>query len=98
MTDNANAAAIKNSLTIGQLAALAQVNVETIRYYQRRGLLDEPSKPLGGHRRYAVETARRVRSSSGRSNWGSRWKRLKACCVWRTAKVAARRGCWPSRS
>ncbi len=61
MTDNANAAAIKNSLTIGQLAALAQVNVETIRYYQRRGLLDEPSKPLGGHRRYAVETARRVR-------------------------------------
>jgi MerR family transcriptional regulator, mercuric resistance operon regulatory protein len=35
-------------VTIGRLAALAGVNVETIRYYQRRGLLDEPRKPLGG--------------------------------------------------
>ncbi|MGI9738125.1 MerR family transcriptional regulator, partial [Pseudomonas aeruginosa] len=25
-----------------------------MRYYQRRGLLDEPAKPLGGHRRYPV--------------------------------------------
>jgi len=37
------------------------VNIETIRYYQRRGLLDEPPKPLGGHRRYASEQAKRVR-------------------------------------
>ncbi|MBL8286277.1 MAG: Hg(II)-responsive transcriptional regulator, partial [Acinetobacter johnsonii] len=37
------------------------VNIETIRYYQRRGLLDEPPKPLGGHRRYAPEQAKRVR-------------------------------------
>ncbi|EOU9650239.1 MerR family DNA-binding transcriptional regulator, partial [Citrobacter braakii] len=35
-------------LTIGKLADAAGVNVETIRYYQRRGLLDEPAKPLGG--------------------------------------------------
>lgn len=48
-------------LSIGHLARAAGVNVETIRYYQRRGLLEEPGKPLGGHRRYAVETARRVR-------------------------------------
>ncbi len=41
-------------LTIGKLADAAGVNVETIRYYQRRGLLDEPAKPLGGHRRYPV--------------------------------------------
>ena len=34
------------------------VNIETIRYYQRRGLLDEPPKPLGGHRRYAPDQAR----------------------------------------
>ena len=32
-------------LTIGKLADAAGVNVETIRYYQRRGLLDEPAKP-----------------------------------------------------
>ena len=48
-------------LSIGSLAKAADVNVETIRYYQRRGLLDEPSKPLGGHRRYATSAAARVR-------------------------------------
>jgi MerR family transcriptional regulator, mercuric resistance operon regulatory protein len=48
-------------LTIGRLAKAAGVNIETIRYYQRRGLLDEPSKPLGGYRRYAPSAATRVR-------------------------------------
>jgi MerR family mercuric resistance operon transcriptional regulator len=48
-------------LTIGKLAESAGVNIETIRYYQRRGLLDEPPKPLGGHRRYAPEQTKRVR-------------------------------------
>ncbi|MDA8231260.1 MAG: Hg(II)-responsive transcriptional regulator [Magnetospirillum sp.] len=48
-------------LTIGKLAEAAGVNIETIRYYQRRGLLDEPAKPLGSHRRYPAEQAKRVR-------------------------------------
>jgi MerR family transcriptional regulator, mercuric resistance operon regulatory protein len=48
-------------LTIGKLAEAAGVNIETIRYYQRRGLLDEPAKPLGGHRRYSADSAKRVR-------------------------------------
>lgn len=39
-------------LTIGQVAKAAGVNVETVRYYQRRGLLREPEKPLNGQRRY----------------------------------------------
>lgn len=42
-----------HALTIGKLARLAGVNVETIRYYQRRGLLPEPVKPLGGIRHYS---------------------------------------------
>ena len=41
-----------SSLTIGGLAKAANVNVVTIRYYQRRGLLSEPKRPLGGIRRY----------------------------------------------
>lgn len=49
------------ALTISRLAEAAGVNIETIRYYQRRGLLSEPPKPLGGHRRYAPEEAKRVR-------------------------------------
>ena len=48
-------------LTIGRLADQAGVNVETIRYYQRRGLVPEPDKPINGHRRYAAEASRRVR-------------------------------------
>lgn len=52
---------METELTIGKLADAAGVNIETIRYYQRRGLLDEPPKPLGGHRRYAPEQAKRVR-------------------------------------
>lgn len=49
------------ALTIGKLAKAAGVNVETIRYYQRRGLLVEPAKPLGGHRRYPDEMVKRLR-------------------------------------
>jgi MerR family transcriptional regulator, mercuric resistance operon regulatory protein len=48
-------------LTIGGVAQAAGVNIETIRYYQRRGLLDEPQKPLGGYRHYAADTVKRVR-------------------------------------
>lgn len=47
--------------TIGALARKAGVNVETIRYYQRRGLVPEPAKPLGGIRSYAPEYVRRLR-------------------------------------
>lgn len=48
-------------LSIGQVAKAANVNVETIRYYQRRGLLTEPAKPLGGHRRYSDHEVNKVR-------------------------------------
>lgn len=40
------------NLTIGNLASSAGVNVETIRYYERRGLIDQPVKPKNGYRRY----------------------------------------------
>lgn len=43
---------IFQNLTIGTFADAAGVNVETIRFYQRKGLLPEPDKPYGGIRRY----------------------------------------------
>ena len=49
------------SLTIGSVAAAAGVNVETIRFYQRKGLLPEPTKPYGGIRRYAGVDVERLR-------------------------------------
>ncbi|MCK9396977.1 MAG: MerR family transcriptional regulator, partial [Methylobacter sp.] len=51
----------QESFTIGALAKRARVNVETIRFYQRRGLLVEPERPLGGIRRYTELDVRRVR-------------------------------------
>jgi MerR family transcriptional regulator, mercuric resistance operon regulatory protein len=51
---------VSDSLTIGILAKRGGVNVETIRYYQRRALLEEPSKPSGGFRRYPEESVKRV--------------------------------------
>ena len=48
------------AMTIGRLAKAAGVNVETVRYYQRRGLLREPHKPPGGQRRYAPAVAGRI--------------------------------------
>jgi MerR family mercuric resistance operon transcriptional regulator len=47
--------------TIGQLAAEAGVNVETVRYYQRRKLMPEPQRPPGGTRRYDEAAAERLR-------------------------------------
>ena len=47
-------------LTIGGVAKAAGVNVETIRYYQRLKLLEEPSRPPGGVRRYAEAAVARV--------------------------------------
>ena len=46
-------------LTIGRLAALSGVNLETIRYYERIGLMPEPGRTEGGHRAY--EAAHRQR-------------------------------------
>lgn len=48
------------SLTIGGLAKEADVNVETIRFYQRKGLMPEPDRPAGGIRRYGDEELSRL--------------------------------------
>lgn len=47
--------------TIAWLAREAGVNVETIRFYQRKQLLDEPPRPPGGVRRYSRDDVARVR-------------------------------------
>ncbi len=49
------------SMTIGQVAAQAAVHVETIRYYQRLGLLAAPPRPPAGIRRYDEKAVARLR-------------------------------------
>ena len=48
-------------MRIGELARTVDVNVETIRYYQRIGLLEPPDKPYGGMRSYKDEDLQRLR-------------------------------------
>ena len=52
---------IFENLTIGVFAKAAGVNVETIRFYQRKGLLLEPDRPIGGIRRYGPADVDRVK-------------------------------------
>lgn len=48
-------------LRSGQVAGLVGVNVETLRYYERRGIIAEPDRSLGGHRLYSQETVTTLR-------------------------------------
>lgn len=48
-------------LTIGHLASVTGVNVETVRYYQRFGIISEPKKPAKGYRIYPPDTVDRIR-------------------------------------
>ena len=49
------------TLTTGQLAKQAQVNIETVRYYERRGLIPEPKRRESGYRQYSRDIVSRIR-------------------------------------
>ncbi|MGH7526737.1 MAG: MerR family transcriptional regulator [Gemmatimonadales bacterium] len=48
-------------LSIGELASAAGVSIQTVRYYERRGLLAVPQRTMAGYRQYSPETADRLR-------------------------------------
>jgi len=48
-------------LTIGHLAREAGINLETVRYYERRGLLPKPPRSASGYRLFPAEAARRLK-------------------------------------
>ena len=48
-------------LRIGDVAAQAGVNIETLRYYERRGILRSPKRSSAGYREYPVDTVRLIR-------------------------------------
>jgi MerR family mercuric resistance operon transcriptional regulator len=50
-----------SGITIGRMARAAGVGVETVRYYQRRGLLPRPERPRHAYRRYDEEVVGRLR-------------------------------------
>lgn len=48
-------------LTIAGLARSAGVGVETVRYYERQGLIQQPTRSTGTYRKYGVDHIRRIR-------------------------------------
>ena len=48
------------TLTIGQVAKRAGVNIETVRYYERQGLIPEPSRRASGYRQYSADFVKRI--------------------------------------
>lgn len=50
-----------NTLRIGQLAKQSEVNIETIRYYERRNLIPEPPRLSSGYRQYSPDYVTRIR-------------------------------------
>ncbi len=50
-----------SGLTIGQVARQAEVGVEAIRFYERKGLIERPERPMAGYRSYSPETVARIR-------------------------------------
>lgn len=49
------------SMTIGSLAEAAGVRVPTVRYYERRGIIAEPSRTVSGYREYDESVVDRIR-------------------------------------
>jgi MerR family transcriptional regulator, mercuric resistance operon regulatory protein len=80
-------------LTIGHIARSAGVNVETVRYYQRRGLVNLPAKRMPGFRYYAPETANRVRFIKRAQALGMSLKEVQ-----RLLKLDAKGACKETRS
>lgn len=56
-----HAAGSADGMTIGQLATVSGAHVETIRYYQRQGLMPTPKRPYGSIRRYGTAEVKRLR-------------------------------------
>ena len=51
---------MKCGLKIGEIAKLSGVSVETVRFYERRGLIEEPPRTESGYRQYSRSTANRI--------------------------------------
>jgi len=51
---------MKQDFTIGRLSSLAGVKIETIRYYEKEGIMFEPLRTEGGHRLYSENDYKRL--------------------------------------
>lgn len=59
-----------STIRIGELAQQAGVNIETIRYYERRGLLARPPRSTGGHRAFDADAVKLIRAIKAAQSLG----------------------------
>jgi MerR family transcriptional regulator, mercuric resistance operon regulatory protein len=76
----------QQSLTIARLAHAAAVTVETVRYYQRRGLIPQPQRPLGGVRHYTDADAEQLRFIKRAQAMGFTLEEVKGLLTLRTQR------------
>lgn len=58
------------ALRAGQVAQAVGVNIETLRYYERRGIIEAPERSLGGHRLFSEESVTTLRVIKAAQNLG----------------------------
>ena len=79
---------VTGPLTVGQLAARAGVRADTIRYYERSGLLPEPNRTDGDHRRYGPADLDRMLFIRGAQRLGLRLAEIRELLVVRETGAA----------
>jgi MerR family transcriptional regulator, copper efflux regulator len=77
------------SFTIGQVAQAADVNVQTIRYYERRGLFPSPARTRSGYRQYGEDAVARLRFIKHAQELGFSLKEIQELLGLRVRHVAA---------
>jgi MerR family mercuric resistance operon transcriptional regulator/MerR family gold-responsive transcriptional activator of gol and ges genes len=76
-------------MTIGDVAADARVNVQTVRYYERRGLLPRAPRTPSGYRLYGDETVRRLKFIKGAQELGFTLAEVKELLTLRVHRASA---------
>jgi Hg(II)-responsive transcriptional regulator len=78
-----------DGFTIGDLARQANVHVETLRYYERRGLLPKPNRTISNYRVYSYENLRRVKFIKQAQGLGFSLKEIKKLLALRATPRAS---------
>jgi MerR family transcriptional regulator, copper efflux regulator len=77
-----------NGLTIGEVAEQSKVHIETLRYYERRGLVERPPRSASNYRLYPEDAVRRVRFIKRAQELGFTLKDIKELLSLRAAPEA----------
>src|SRR5215472_15812414 len=83
-------------LSIGQVARRAEVGVETVRFYEREGLLEEPPRRASGYRPYSEELVNRLRFIKRAQQLGFSLKEISELLLLRGRKLPRWNGKWSS--